>query len=58
MYRTAIIGAGAAAQMLHLPFLREMTDVKMTAVCRRDGEALQAIADDIAKETNTETFVL
>ena len=42
--RVSVVGAGAIAQVAHLPVLRRLPDVEVTAICDSDGPKAQALA--------------
>src|SRR5918994_6932066 len=44
--RAGVIGCGAIAQMMHLPYLRELNDrFELSALCDVDGGTLEQVAD-------------
>jgi predicted dehydrogenase len=44
--RAGVIGCGAIAQMMHLPYLRELDDrFELSALCDVDGGTLEQVAD-------------
>jgi predicted dehydrogenase len=44
--RVGVIGCGAIAQMMHLPYLRELDDrFELSALCDVDGGTLEKVAD-------------
>lgn len=44
-FRTALVGAGAVAQLVHLPILTKLRGVEMIAICDNDGATARALAD-------------
>jgi predicted dehydrogenase len=43
--RLGLVGAGAIAQVAHLPVLAKMRGVELTAICDNDGHLARALAD-------------
>ena len=43
--RIGVIGAGAIAQLAHLPVLSKMRGVQLVALCDNDGAKVRALAD-------------
>src|SRR5438309_8956371 len=43
--RIGLVGAGAIAQLAHLPVLAKMRGVQLAAVCDNDGPKARALAD-------------
>ena len=43
--RVGVIGAGAVAQVAHLPVLTRRSDVEVSAICDNDVAKAQALAD-------------
>ena len=43
--RIAVVGAGAIAQMAHLPVLGKMRGVEVVALCDNDRAKARALAD-------------
>lgn len=44
MVRVAVVGAGAIAQVAHLPVLRRLPEVEVAAICDSDGSKARALA--------------
>lgn len=42
--RTVVVGAGYFAQAVHLPAMQAIKDIEITAICRRNLEALRPLA--------------
>jgi len=68
--RVAVVGAGAIAQVAHLPVLRRLPDVEVAAICDSDGSKAQALAsrfgvsdayddiEDVLRYARADAFVL
>ena len=43
--RTAVVGAGSIAQVVHIPILKNMEDIELTAICDDDQAKLTKLID-------------
>jgi predicted dehydrogenase len=53
--RLAVVGAGAIAQLTHLPLLSKMRGARLVALCDNDGPKARALADRFDIPTSSPT---